>query len=276
MSEVNRISSVNQNKVNHLNTAKTSAGKASFSSYLGESKTLDEIFEGAAQKYNVPVNLLKAVGKAESGFDADAVSRCGAQGIMQLMPATAASLGVEDSFDAEQNIMGGAKYIAGLLKKYDGNTTLALAAYNAGSGNVAKYGGVPPFQETQNYVVKVLNYMKQGVSTDGATVSVAADMASQTSGSAAGTSATDTAPAGTIAYVRSRVAELQSNLYEESNPLSQQLDTLFSYDDYLKFLDEFTSQEEKKEDDENDNSNYFASKNIQINAPVMNLLNQIS
>lgn len=120
--------------------------------------SLDEIFERASAQYRVPQSLLKAVAKVESGFDADAVSRCGAQGIMQLMPGTAASLGVENALDPEQNIMGGAKYLSQLLERYDGNPVLALAAYNAGSGNVAKYGGVPPFAETQKYVSLVMNY----------------------------------------------------------------------------------------------------------------------
>jgi len=120
---------------------------------------LDEIFHRAAERYQVPVNLLKAVAKAESGFNPKAVSAAGAQGVMQLMPATAAGLGVTNSFDPEQNIMGGAQYLRSMLNRYDGNVTLTLAAYNAGSGNVKKYGGVPPFPETQNYIKKVLGYM---------------------------------------------------------------------------------------------------------------------
>lgn len=129
-------------------------------------ESMDAIFEEAARKYDVPVNLLKAMGKAESGFDANAVSSAGAKGVMQLMPSTARSLGVEDPFDARSNIMGGAKYISQKLKKYDGNIDLALAAYNAGSGNVRKYGGVPPFKETRNYISRIKKYMGMDIDTD--------------------------------------------------------------------------------------------------------------
>ena len=122
------------------------------------SAELDAIFNEAAEKYGVDAKFLKSIAKCESDFDANCVSHSGATGIMQLMPATAAELGVSDSYDPYQNIMGGAQYISELLDKYNGDTSLALAAYNAGSGNVAKYGGIPPFTETQNYVKKVLGY----------------------------------------------------------------------------------------------------------------------
>lgn len=124
------------------------------------SSGLDDIFQRAAERYQVPVELLRAIGKAESGFNPDAVSPAGAQGVMQLMPGTARGLGVTDSFDPEQNIMGGAKYISQMLQTYQGDVKLALAAYNAGSGNVKKYGGIPPFQETQAYISKVTGYME--------------------------------------------------------------------------------------------------------------------
>lgn len=137
------------------------------------SESMDAIFAEAAEQYNVPLNLLKAIGKAESGFDANAVSPAGAQGVMQLMPATARSLGVEDPFDARSNIMGGARYIAEKLNQYNGDIDLALAAYNAGSGNVAKYGGVPPFAETRNYISRIKGYMN-GDLTTGKTVEVQA------------------------------------------------------------------------------------------------------
>jgi len=130
----------------------------SFQSAFKAAESLEDIFREAADTYGVSLNLLKAIGKAESNFNPNAVSSAGAQGVMQLMPATARSLGVENSFDARSNIMGGAKYISSLLERYQGNTVLALSAYNAGMGNVEKYGGIPPFQETQNYVQKVLQY----------------------------------------------------------------------------------------------------------------------
>ncbi len=125
---------------------------------------LDTIFEAAAKMYNIPVNLLKSVAKAESSFIPDATSPCGAMGIMQLMPATAKSLGVTDAYDPVQNIMGGAKYLRQMLDEFDGNTELALAAYNAGPNNVEKYGGIPPFKETQNYVAKVMGYCGNDIS----------------------------------------------------------------------------------------------------------------
>lgn len=118
----------------------------------------DSYIKKAAQENNIDSNLLKAVIKAESGFNANAKSPVGAQGLMQLMPATAKSLGVENPFDAEQNIKGGAKYLSGLIKRFDGKLENALAAYNAGAGAVNKYGGVPPYKETQNYVKRVLSY----------------------------------------------------------------------------------------------------------------------
>lgn len=132
----------------------------------GIATPMDEIFEEASKETGVDIRLLKAVGKAESNFRASATSRCGAMGVMQLMPGTAKSLGVTNAYDARQNIMAGSRYLAKLLDKYDGDTKLALAAYNAGSGNVAKYGGIPPFKETQNYVKRVLEYAGEDFNTN--------------------------------------------------------------------------------------------------------------
>lgn len=134
--------------------------------YNTSTADMNSYFQNAAATHSVDVNLLKAVAKAESNFNPQAVSPAGAVGVMQLMPDTAAALGVSNSFNAEENIMGGAKYLSSLLNKYNGDTSLALAAYNAGPGNVDKYNGIPPFSETQHYVNKVLNYFNHTTETD--------------------------------------------------------------------------------------------------------------
>lgn len=119
---------------------------------------LVSIFEDASKAYGVSYDLLVSVAKAESDFNSSCKSKSGAMGIMQLMPATAKYLGVNNAYDAKENIMGGAKYLAEKLKEH-GSIKLGLAAYNAGSNAVEKYGGIPPYSETQNYVKKILSYI---------------------------------------------------------------------------------------------------------------------
>ncbi|NLK04581.1 MAG: lytic transglycosylase domain-containing protein [Clostridiales bacterium] len=236
MTNINRMSNIKPVEYDIKNAKVKKSNNEVFSSYMEESKSLDEIFEQASRKYNVPLNLLKAIGKAESNFNPDAVSRSGAQGVMQLMPATAAELGVTDSFDPEQNIMGGSKYISDLLKRYDGDTKLALAAYNAGMGNVKKYGGIPPFKETQNYVVKVIKYMEEDftagtVKTTGVRQS---DSLWQSSSNLVRTAPNWHTPP---AFPEGKIS---------LDGLSDMLDILFSYQDYMKFMDIFLASQGEK------------------------------
>jgi soluble lytic murein transglycosylase-like protein len=115
----------------------------------------DQFIREASVQYGVDAALIRSVMQTESAFDALAVSRAGALGLMQLMPEVAAEMGVQDPFDPRQNIMGGAKYLRRLLDLHRGRVRLALASYNAGAGNVSQYGGVPPFPETRKYVKEV-------------------------------------------------------------------------------------------------------------------------
>lgn len=124
-------------------------------SYSRNKNAFDQLIRQAAQQHGVSEGLVKAIMHTESGFNIHARSPVGAQGLMQLMPATARRFNVSNAYDPQQNIFGGVKYLSWLLKRFNGDTRLAIAAYNAGEGNVDKYGDVPPFRETRDYVKRV-------------------------------------------------------------------------------------------------------------------------
>lgn len=124
-------------------------------SYSRNKNAFDQLIRQAAQHHGVSEGLVKAIMHTESGFNIHARSPVGAQGLMQLMPATARRFNVSNAYDPQQNIFGGVKYLSWLLKRFNGDTRLAIAAYNAGEGNVDKYGDVPPFRETRDYVKRV-------------------------------------------------------------------------------------------------------------------------
>ena len=130
--------------------------------------------------HGVSEGLIKAVMHTESGFNVNARSPVGAQGLMQLMPATARRFNVSNAYDPQQNIMAGAKYLAWLLKRFNGDQSLALAGYNAGEGNVSKYGGIPPFRETQDYVRRV-NSRYQNLYSNGVALSTGSSASIQPS-----------------------------------------------------------------------------------------------
>lgn len=129
--------------------------------FVAKTSEFDNLFQQTAQKYGLDPALLKAVAHSESNFSVLAVSKAGAKGLMQLTDATARQLGVQNVFDPAQNVDGGARYLKEMLERYNGNTALALAAYNAGPGAVDKWGGLPPYSETQAYVPRVLDLSKQ-------------------------------------------------------------------------------------------------------------------
>ena len=165
-------------------TAPAPPAGAAGASGLGEASPYDAQIIAAANANGVPPALVKAVVKAESGFNPNAVSHAGAQGLMQLMPSTAAGLGVTDPFDPQQNLNGGAKFLRQLMDQFGGDMSKVLAGYNAGPGAVQKYGGIPPYEETQAYVPKVLGYVEEfgGLSATGSVA--AANLAASTSSTA--------------------------------------------------------------------------------------------
>jgi len=156
----------NQILASKLNEPQKGSGVASSNtknySLSTKASDYDAIVNEAATKYGVDPKFIKCVIQQESGFNPNATSWCGAMGMMQLMPGTAKSLGVKNAYDPRENIMGGVKYIKQQLDRFGGDKEKALAAYNAGPGAVQKYGGVPPYRETQNYVKNIMG-MYRGI-----------------------------------------------------------------------------------------------------------------
>lgn len=124
----------------------------------------DAFIQEAAALYQLPVPYIRAVIKVESNYMKDVVSRAGALGLMQMMPATAQGMGVSNAFDARQNILGGTRFLRILANQFSGDLVLTTAAYNAGPGAVEKYGGIPPYDETRRYVRRVLSYYRHYLS----------------------------------------------------------------------------------------------------------------
>lgn len=215
---------------NNVSKTKNQTGNTQFDnifnsnvSSLDTTKSLEDMFNKASSTYGVDINLIKAVAKAESNFQTDAKSSVGATGIMQLMPSTASYLGVKDINDPEQNIMGGTKLLKQLLDTYDGDKSLALAAYNAGIGNVQKYGGIPPFKETQNYVTKVLGYMGENISVP--------DKSYTTNGNTNGSNSQTIDSMKGIGIIDSlKLSTIDTN---DSTSIAN---SLFTYEQYMKFL----------------------------------------
>lgn len=165
-SRIDELTGIPQGTAGATPTQSAFAARLSGALAMGQGQTgptrWDALVQEAATEYGVDAGLVKAVLMSESGGNPGATSSAGAMGLMQLMPGTARSLGVEDPYDPRQNVFGGARYLRGLIDRL-GSPELAVAAYNAGPGAVAKYNGIPPYPETQHYVSTVMAKWRGGM-----------------------------------------------------------------------------------------------------------------
>ena len=154
---------VMKRRMKEYSTPQSGSKVPSYSWLKKQVQALSPTIARVSEDTRVDLDLLHAVILAESAYNPKALSPKGAMGLMQLMPATARRFGVEDAWDVSQNIQGGARYLDFLLDRFDGKTEIAVAAYNAGEGAVDKYGGIPPYKETQGYVKKVMKFYQDGL-----------------------------------------------------------------------------------------------------------------
>lgn len=275
------VDDVITNSVNSSNaTASTSATSfdTMFNSKSGE-LSLESIFQKMSEKYDVPIDLLKAVAKVESDFRMDVVSKSGAVGVMQLMPKTAEALGVTNIYDPEQNIEGGTKYLAGAIDYFGGDVALAVAAYNAGYGAVERAGGIPPYEQTQNYVKKIYDILSNGENTDLSGVSffqkgTYTPVETPVSGTVYA-STTDNSLVNAVAGVNanatmndsmSAVSDALKKMYSivlgrNTNGQEMTLTEYISYENYMRLLDEFNEilQRVCFQDNDDDSDNKLSS-----------------
>jgi soluble lytic murein transglycosylase-like protein len=156
LSDKMKIAQEEAKSVSEISVAQAAEGSGKAGSLAAGSNDFNEIIRDASQKYGVDEKFIKSIIQQESGFNPKATSWCGAMGMMQLMPETAKDLGVKNAYDPRDNIMGGVKYIKEQLDRFGGDKRKALAAYNAGPGAVMKFGGIPPYKETENYVRNIM------------------------------------------------------------------------------------------------------------------------
>ena len=235
-SSITSFEKILEKETDAIQTRSTSGASAKNKST--KTVSLKSIFERASEKYDVSYDFLVAVAKAESDFDTNCVSSAGAQGIMQLMPENCKDLGVEDPFDAEENIMAAAKLLKAHLKEFDGDYTLAAAAYNAGSGRVKQYGGVPPYTETQNYVKKIKKYMSEGVTVPDRDVKVSNSDEYADAGGSTGVEEEGASNTGKLESFDTGVAATENDLQKVTVSVGTGDNMVtMTYGAYLKYLE---------------------------------------